>query len=255
MADLQQQDAVVRSRAVQGVIFDLGGTLVYQNADPEPDRERRQCEAIARLAARELRCRDPEALAERLVALRNEHGGAVLRDLVERRARETIACGLREAGLSAGDDFLERAERVLFAPDRGRPLYPGARDLLERLRGAGLHVGLISNWSSHWIVTEIVAEAGIVELLSPVVSSAAFGRIKPHPSIFRHVLATWGIGPHDAVMIGDTLETDILGASQIGMPSVLVDIESNPANAAFEATIRPTFRVENLLDIAALLAL
>jgi hypothetical protein len=54
--------APVGPRPVRGVIFDLGGTLVYQNPIPELDRERQQCEAIARLAAEELGCRAPETL-------------------------------------------------------------------------------------------------------------------------------------------------------------------------------------------------
>lgn len=243
------------SGAIRGVIFDLGGTLVYQNADPEPDRERRQCAAVAQLAARELGCRGPDALAERLLALRNEHGDLVMRDLVERCARDTIACGLREAGVTAGDEFLDHAERLLFEPDRGRIPYPGARELLEALRARGLRIGLISNWSSHWIVTDIVAGAGLDGYFAPLVSSASFGRVKPHPSIFRHVLDAWRLRPDDAVMVGDTLDTDILGASRIGMRSILVDIEPNPANAASEAAVRPTFRVTNLSDIPALLGI
>src|SRR5579864_2950602 len=217
-------------RRVRGVIFDLGGTLVHINRDPESDRERLQ-------------------------ALRKEHGESALRDLVERPARQTIAAGLREAGVAAGEEFLERAERLLFEPDRGRALYPGARELLNILRDRGVRVGLISNWSSHWIVSDIVAAAGIDDYFAPLVSSASFGRIKPHPSIFRHVLETWGLGADDTVMVGDTLDTDILGASRLGMRSILVEVEPNPANAAMEGAIRPTYRAARLLDVPALLSL
>jgi putative hydrolase of the HAD superfamily len=241
------------THAVRGVIFDLGGTLVYNNSAPDPDREARQCAAIATLAAEELGCRDPGALGRRLFALRNAHGELVLRDLIERPARETIAAGLREAGITGAGDFLDRAERLLFAPDRGRALYPGARELLERLRDRGLRIALISNWSSHWIVADIAAAAGIDGFFAPLLSSAAFGRVKPHPSIFRHVLQVWGLSPEDALMVGDTLETDVLGASRVGMRSILAEMEPNPANAARESLVRPTFRVAKLLDIPALL--
>jgi phosphoserine phosphatase len=54
-------------------------------------------------------------------------------------------------------------------------------------------------------------------------------------------------------MIGDTLSTDILGASRVGMRSILVDVEPNPTNASVEATIRPTYQVSQLLDILPLL--
>jgi len=252
-------DAVVsrrrtdRSRPVRGVIFDLGGTLVSQNPIPEVVRERRQCAAIARLVAEEFGYHAPDALAERLLALRNEHGDLAQRDLVERRARETIATGLREVGLTVDDKILDRAERLLFDMDRGRLLYPGARELLETLRGRELRIGMISNWSSHWIVTDVVVSAGIHDYFAPLVSSAGFGRIKPHPSIFLHVLETWGLTPDDVVMIGDTLSTDIVGASKVGMRSILVDVEPNPSNISVQATIHPTYRVRHLLDIVPLL--
>ncbi len=239
---------------MRGVIFDLGGTLVYQNPLPEPDRERQQCAAIARLAVDELGCRTPDTLAARLLELRNEHGDLAQRDLTERRARDTIATGLHEAGLAVNDGILDRAERLLFDTDRNRPLYPGARELLETLRTRDLRIGLISNWSSHWIVTDVVVSAGIHDYFAPLVSSAGFGRIKPHPSIFLHVLETWGLRPDDVVMIGDTLSTDVLGASRVGMRSILVDVEPNPSNAAVEVAIRPTHRVRHLLDVPALLA-
>jgi HAD superfamily hydrolase (TIGR01549 family) len=241
------------ARAVRGVIFDLGGTLVYQHAEPEPDREHRQCSAIARMASDELGYRAPGMLAERLFALRNEHGNLTQRDLRERHARDTIAAAFREAQVAVNEEILDRAERLLFAPDRGRLLYPGAREVLEDLRGRGLRIGLISNWSSHWIVTEIVTGAGIREYFAPLVSSASFGWVKPHPSIFRHVLDVWNLDPGEAVMVGDTLETDIAGASGAGMRSILVELEQNQANRATNAGVSPTFRAKGLLEILRLL--
>lgn len=246
--------SVHNNMAIRGVIFDLGGTLVYNPYGEYADRERRQCAAIARLAADELGCRTPDRLAERLLALRDEHGELSRRDLVERRARDTIAVGLREAGLTADDTMLDRAESLLFEPDRGRPIYPGARELLDVLRDRGLRIGLISNWSSHWIVADIAAAAGISDYFLPLVSSASFGRMKPHPSIFRHVLDGWHLRPDEAVMIGDTLDTDVLGASRIGMRSILVEVQANPANRSAEATVRPTYCVRHLQEIPPLLA-
>lgn len=246
---------LLHSRPVRGVIFDLGGTLISSHPEPEPDRERRQSAAIARLAADELGFRTPEALAERLLSLRSEHGALTERDLVERRARDTIATAFRDAGLAVTDDLLERAERLLFELDRGRPLYPAARELLATLRGHKLRIGLISNWSSHWIVADIVAATGIGEFFSPLISSASFGRIKPHPSIFQHVLDVWRLNAADVVMVGDTLATDIAGAERVGMRSILVEVEPNPANARMKAAIRPTYSAGHLLEIPDLLGL
>jgi len=245
---------VPEPRCVRGVIFDLGGTLVCNHPQPEDNRERRQCEAIGALVAAEVGYASPKALADRLVALRIEGGQLAGRDLIERRARDTIARAFREQGIAASDELIDRAERVLFEPDRhSRELYPGARELLEMLRTRGLRIGLISNWSSHYIVTHIATSLGIHEYFAPLVSSAAFGRIKPHPAIFQHVLDAWHRGPQDVAMVGDTLSTDIAGAAAVGMRSILVEIEPNPPNDRFVTNVRPAYRVGHLLEIPPLL--
>lgn len=56
-------------------------------------------------------------------------------------------------------------------------------------------------------------------------------------------------------MAGDTLLTDVLGSESVGMRSILVDVEPNPANARAEAIVHPTYRVSHLLDIPDLLGL
>lgn len=45
---------------------------------------------------------------------------------------------------------------------------------------------------------------------------------KPFVSIYEHVFETFQIDPKDCVMIGDTLETDILGATNAGIDSIFV---------------------------------
>jgi len=124
---------------------------------------------------------------------------------------------------------------------------------LEALRAAGLRLGMISNATSHDLIVGITAKHKIDAYFSPVVSSAGFGRVKPHPSIFAHVLDAWGLPAGSVVMIGDTLGADILGARQAGMRSVLVDIEPNPANPEFAGTVTPGARVTSLAEIPPLI--
>lgn len=240
--------------ALRGVIFDLGGTLIYNHPEPELDRERRQCKAIAAFAATEFGCTTPESLADRLLTLRNEGGKLAAQDLVERLARDTIAQALREYGIQVNERVLDLAERLLFEPDRrDRRLYPGAHELLDMLRCQGLRMALITNWSSHQIVTDVTLVLGIHEYFAPLVSSAAFGRLKPHLSIFRYVLETWQLSAEHVIMVGDSLHTDIAGAAALGMRSILVEIEPNPDNAKFAASVLPTHRVGRLLGIPSLL--
>jgi 4-nitrophenyl phosphatase len=45
---------------------------------------------------------------------------------------------------------------------------------------------------------------------------------KPRPAIFKLALEKLGTAPHETVMIGDRLDTDIAGALQVGLLSILV---------------------------------
>jgi FMN phosphatase YigB (HAD superfamily) len=55
------------------------------------------------------------------------------------------------------------------------------------------------------------------------VSSAEVGVGKPHPAIYERALEVAGVEPAQAVMVGDSPDTDIAGALALGIGAVLVD--------------------------------
>ncbi len=73
------------------------------------------------------------------------------------------------------------------------------------------------------------------------VSSAVYGMMKPHPSIFSETLSMLDVSPGDAVMIGDNVRDDIEGALQAGMRAVLINRGGNvhPDAAAMAAADVP----------------
>jgi len=232
---------------IHGIIFDLGSTLIHRTG---LELEREQCRVLADFAAAEWGCTNPEGLATHLLAVRVECWRRSDEDLHEHLATEPIADAFAAAGLPTDEATLRRAEDVFFEPEvRNSRLYPGAVETLEAVRGMGLQLGMISNATSHRLIQEITGKHGIGGYFDPLVTSAQFGRIKPHPGIFTHVLEAWRLPPRSVVMIGDTLRADILGAHTVGMRSILVDIEPNPANARFAGTTTPTARVTSLEEI------
>lgn len=54
------------------------------------------------------------------------------------------------------------------------------------------------------------------------VTSAQVGYRKPHPRIYQATLEQTGFGADDAVFIGDSLRTDVLGPQRAGIRSVLL---------------------------------
>ena len=67
---------------------------------------------------------------------------------------------------------------------------------------------------------------------------------KPHAPIFAE--ACRRAETRDAVMIGDQLHTDILGANDFGIASALVDSGLTRSDAAVRALVRPTYLLRSL---------
>jgi len=232
---------------VRGVIFDLGSTLIRRTG---LEVERQNCAALGAWAASELGCRDPEALAARLLEMRLDAVRRSDEALAETLAAATIAAALDEAGLRPDEAALRRAEAAFFKPEaRVSRLYPWAHESLDALVAMDLRLGMISNATGHRSIVELTQRHDIFRYFDPLVTSAGFGRRKPHPDIFTHVLEAWGIPAADAVMVGDSLAYDIQGAEHAGMRSILVDIEPHPDNPSVEGRVRPTARVTSLREL------
>jgi FMN phosphatase YigB (HAD superfamily) len=85
---------------------------------------------------------------------------------------------------------------------------------------------------------------------SPIVISAAVGVRKPTTSLFEDVLHRWGIAPPEAVMVGDMLAEDILGAQRAGLHQIWVQAEADPGfNQEHVGVIVPERTVAQLQDV------
>ena len=100
-------------------------------------------------------------------------------------------------------------------------LYEDALPTLDALRDRGLKLGLLSNSARD--LDEFVGHHGLT--VDAVLTSRAHGKAKPHAAIFRRMLELLDVVAGDAVMVGDTIEDDVEGATAVGMRAVLVDRE------------------------------
>jgi putative hydrolase of the HAD superfamily len=92
-------------------------------------------------------------------------------------------------------------------------LYEDALPVLEELRVQGLKLGLVSNTGRN--LDEFVAHHRLD--VDAALGSGAFGRTKPHPTIFQAVLERLEVEPGEAVMVGDSPEDDVEGAHAAGI--------------------------------------
>jgi HAD superfamily hydrolase (TIGR01549 family) len=100
-----------------------------------------------------------------------------------------------------------------------RPL-PGARRLLGELRGRGLAIGLLTNGpSSHQRMKLEVS--GLSGGIDAIAVSAELGVAKPAAEAFRRAAAMIGLAVSQVAMVGDTPQTDIVGALAAGSAAAI----------------------------------
>jgi HAD superfamily hydrolase (TIGR01549 family) len=92
-------------------------------------------------------------------------------------------------------------------------LFDDALPVLDELRAQGLKLGLVSNTGRN--LDEFVAHHHLE--VDAALGSGAFGRTKPHPTIFRAVLERLEVEPAAAAMVGDSPEDDVEGARAAGI--------------------------------------
>ena len=97
---------------------------------------------------------------------------------------------------------------------------PGTGEALDRLRAAGLRLGVVSN--SDGRVEEALRAAGISDHFDVILDSALVGVEKPDPAIFRAALSALGVAPEEALYVGDLFDVDVVGARAAGMEAVLL---------------------------------
>jgi HAD superfamily hydrolase (TIGR01549 family) len=124
---------------------------------------------------------------------------------------------------------------------RHRRAVPGAPALLRRLHSEGVTVGVVTN-NLVAEQTEKLQLIGLDPFVDFLICSEEVGVTKPHPRIFRFALKRTGARPETAVMVGDSWESDVLGAARAGIPAVWFHRDSLPLPAHPPAKELRSFR-------------
>jgi putative hydrolase of the HAD superfamily len=93
--------------------------------------------------------------------------------------------------------------------------------VLERLRRAGLRVGIVTNGFPE-VQRGKIARHGLDALVDFAVVSGEAGVHKPNPAIFELALANAGVPAQRAVFVGDQPDSDIKGAQGAGIQAILI---------------------------------
>jgi HAD superfamily hydrolase (TIGR01549 family) len=207
--------------AIEGIIFDLGHTLMELDST-WPEVFEHGVQDLAAFLARQGLDLDGEAFGRVLLDRRAEGFARARESLREVTAEGSMRSTFAHFGLPSPDqELLAGAIDAFFAFEKVHWIaYPEAISVLRELADRDLRLGMFSNATHDPFIQRLVDRFGFRPWLDPVLSSAGTGIRKPDPAAFAPILAKWGLPPQSVIMVGDTLDADILGAQRAGLHSV-----------------------------------
>jgi len=142
------------------------------------------------------------------------------------------------------DEALAKQMNELFLqllPTR-RLLFPDTIEVLQYLRDKGYGLHLITNGFEETQHSKLKS-SGLDEFFKVVVTSECSNSLKPQKEIFEYALNKTGAKVEESLMIGDTLDVDIVGALGVGMDAVHVNYNSA------EQEVEPTYTIYHLKEL------
>jgi HAD superfamily hydrolase (TIGR01549 family) len=191
---------MLRLSHIRWVFFDLGNTLINekQAVDDRIGQIRRVLSGLGKQVSVEA---IEEAFEEASTEFAPRLITRALEKLVDDPANRTLVL-----------------QRVRYRKEMEAP-YPQAHELLTQL-AARYRIGVIANQSAG--TERRLREYGLCSGISLCLASAEVGLAKPDAAIFRLALERAGCEPHQAVMVGDRLDSDIRPAKQLGWRTIRV---------------------------------
>lgn len=253
MSHGQSGDAYVPFRAI---LFDLGNTLLYFDDDWDEIHQQAILSLGQNLNFLGVEV-EPGILAaefDRRVKIYYEKREI---DLIEHSTEFVLRDLLESVGYPNARDDLVRSGLDAFY-STFQPHWQLEKDTiptLKSLKAMNYRVGLISNAGDASDVNTLIDRAGIRSYFNRIWISADVGVRKPHPRIFEIALDSMYVRPKEAVMVGDSLNADILGANTIGMSSIWITRRADPAeNDKFRTRVYPEEVITSLSELPSLLA-
>lgn len=243
--------------SIQGVIFDLGSTLIHATYDQNwvSIYPRMQADLLAHLRAHGYTL-DEATFFNRLTVNRADFDRQRQTDWVEYTTAWLLTTTLKDLGQpEPSPAVMDGAIQAYYAwTETQWATLPGTHETLRALQARGLRLAILSNASDHANVHRLIDRAHLRPYFDPIVVSAAVRWRKPNPRAFEEVLHTWQVPAQACVMVGDTLGADILGAQLAGLHDVWLTAHADhAANRAHRGNIIPTHSIAALTDLLPLL--
>ncbi len=98
--------------------------------------------------------------------------------------------------------------------------FPESEDVLKKLREK-YKVILVSNTDKSAL--HIIEKLSLNDYFDKIYLSYQTGLLKSNPELFNRILKDFNVSPDEAVMIGDSIDSDMKAPSQLGIRTILID--------------------------------
>jgi len=133
--------------------------------------------------------------------------------------------------------FLNRFDKIHF--------YPQVESTLSKLKSKGYKLALLSNTESIH-AEEIKKRLHFENYFDFIGFSFELHALKPAPKTFNAVLKKLKVKPSEALMIGNSLHSDIAGSKAVGMHSCWINRNERSPDAR---GVKPEFEIPSLNEI------
>lgn len=210
-------EAMTSPSPVRGILLDAGNTLVFVDRDRMLELYRRHGVESDEARFREAEFEARQLLTRRIEESENPSG-------TEPHVwREYFVTLFRRSGVP--EDRLDVVGKAVVEVHRRDHLWtwvePGTDLAMERLRGAGYRLGVISNADGR--IEALLRSRGLLDHFEFVLDSEIVGVEKPDPRIFRAGVERMALDPAECLYVGDLYPVDVVGARGAGLQAVLLD--------------------------------
>jgi putative hydrolase of the HAD superfamily len=137
--------------------------------------------------------------------------------------RRAVLRSLEEIGLEIGTETLDNALKSFkqLHIDRSIPL-PGIEDLLMRLKGRGVGMGVFTN-SFQGNAKIILERHGLAHYFEMIADGADVQAFKPMTQAFEYMTKRMDALSSSCLYVGDEYYSDVVGATSAGMSAVWIN--------------------------------
>lgn len=128
-------------------------------------------------------------------------------------------------------------------------LYPGVREGIDLLKGAGYRLGCVTNKAAQF-TEPLLQDLGVSDDFSIIISGDTLPKKKPDPAPLLHGAAFFGCEPGNALMVGDSV-SDVKAARAAGFRIVCMSYGYNHGEDIRDA--HPDAVIDSLTEVMPLL--